>query len=207
MARERDRSLRRAQLGVDAARGEPLLDRGRVQLLRDGQDADQLVGALPGLHAHDGHDVGLVRADDDVRAGQHRQLQIAVVREVQQALRRAAAARQLRDLDVLARMGPERQLFGRQVADRRLVGGDRPAEPRELRQRVGARLDTGRGLANQPVEIGGRAAQIVGRRSSQREQRQRGEQSACDDRDATEPFHAEARICPWLVSRRSRGER
>jgi len=74
--------LNGAQLGVDAARCQALLDRGRVQLLRDRQDADQLVSALARFDADDRHDMDLVRARDDVRAERHWQLQVAAIRKM-----------------------------------------------------------------------------------------------------------------------------
>ena len=112
--------------------------------------------------------------DDDMRPGNDRQRELALHRQAQQAPGFAATPPHLRDLDVLARVGTERQLFGGQVAHRVFVGRHRPSQAWQLRQRVGARLHAGGGLANQPIQIGGRRPYIVGRLSAQQKKRERG---------------------------------
>jgi hypothetical protein len=189
-------------------RGQPLRDPGRVQLLCDGETADHLLRPLPRLDADHRDELKIVLPHYHARSGLQRQLEIAVRRQPQQATCIPAVGPHLRDLDVLARMSAERELVVRQIADRRLVGRHRPSDAGQLRDRVGAFLHGGGGLADGCIQLGGGRTDVFGRGpSSEQEDPERAQQPGGREDEAKAPFHGEARTCPSRVSRTRRAGR
>ena len=202
-----DLGQRRRAVGGEDAGGDPGADQpigcaGDVQAPRHDQRAADLVGAIAWLDAGDRRDQQLAADHQRVRAGRrHRRAQDRGGGRVQQRHHAPGLLVDLGQRDQLARLRAEAELVGGQIAHRLLVGGHRPRQARQLRQRRGARLDGGGQLALLDVELVGggpqRSRAFVAERRSPGDEEDRDQQAtACQGDARTVPSHAGLRTCP-----------
>jgi len=193
LAAEGQRAARSLEPHAHAEGGEALRGSREIDRLRDGQHAVKLTGPQPRRDLRDDDDLRAPAGDDEARPRPPQWERIGLAcREPAQEADLAVAVAHLPELDPLPGARPELQLVGRQIADRRLVGGDDPPEPRQLRQRHGAGLHPRRGLAHDPVELGRQRVDLDPRRRptvGRDEQQQRDGNTNPRQRDTEAPFH------------------